>query len=78
MTASLRKLGVFAAGSVLLVIGAAMLVLPGPGVVVIAGALALLSTEFAFARGPLERVRRYLSSFSAWRRRKASQRRLSK
>jgi tellurite resistance protein TerC len=39
-----------------LALGAAMLVLPGPGLVVIAGGLAILATEYAWAR-------RYLKKF---------------
>jgi hypothetical protein len=38
----------------LLLIGVALLVLPGPGFLLIAGALALLSTQFAWARKPLD------------------------
>jgi tellurite resistance protein TerC len=39
-----------------LALGAAMLVLPGPGLLVIAGGLAILATEYAWAR-------RYLKKF---------------
>ena len=39
-----------------LALGAAMLVLPGPGLLVIAGGLAILATEYAWAR-------RYLNKF---------------
>jgi tellurite resistance protein TerC len=44
-------------GGTLLVLGIAMLVLPGPAVVVIPAALALLATEFVWARRLLRRVR---------------------
>jgi tellurite resistance protein TerC len=52
-----RKLVVAVIGSTLLVFGAAMLVLPGPGVLVIAAGLGLLAVEFAWARRLLERAK---------------------
>ena len=45
-------------GFVLLVAGVAMLALPGPGWLTIAGALAILAAEFAWARRALDRVKR--------------------
>ena len=45
-------------GATALLAGVAMLVLPGPGLLVIAGALALLATEFAWAHHLPKRVRR--------------------
>lgn len=44
-------------GFTLLVIGAAMLVLPGPGLVVIAFGLVILSAEFVWARRALDRMK---------------------
>ncbi len=41
-------------GILLLAIGVALLVLPGPGFLLIAGALALLSTQFDWAKVPLD------------------------
>lgn len=52
-----RRLLVFAVGVVLCLVGAAMLVLPGPGLVVLAAGLAVLSIEFAWARRLLHRAR---------------------
>lgn len=52
-----RRIAVSVAGGVVLAAGAAMLVLPGPGLLVIAGGLAILATEFAWARRSLDRVR---------------------
>jgi tellurite resistance protein TerC len=52
-----RRLGVSIGGALLLAAGAAMLVLPGPGLLVIAAGLALLATEFVWARRLLDRVR---------------------
>lgn len=46
-------------GGTLLVVGVAMLVLPGPAVVVIPLALAVLATEFAWARRLLRRAREW-------------------
>jgi hypothetical protein len=44
-------------GGVLVLAGLAMLVLPGPGVVVILAGLAVLATEFVWARRVLERTK---------------------
>lgn len=43
-------------GSTLILIGLAMLVLPGPGIVVIIAGLAILAREFIWAQGLLERA----------------------
>ncbi len=45
-------------GCLLLVMGVALLVLPGPGFLLIAGALALLATQFDWAKRPLGFARR--------------------
>lgn len=47
-------------GSLLLVAGVAMLALPGPGWLTIAGGLAILAKDVAWAERALERVRRRL------------------
>jgi tellurite resistance protein TerC len=52
-----RKFGVTLGGGVLLVAGVAMLVLPGPGLLVIIGGLALLATEYAWAQRPLNAMK---------------------
>jgi tellurite resistance protein TerC len=52
-----RRLLVTIGGGLLLAAGAAMLVLPGPGLLVIAAGLALLATEFVWARRTLDRVK---------------------
>lgn len=54
----LRRAGVTALGFAVLLAGAAMLVLPGPGLLVIVGGLALLATEYAWADRPLAAMRR--------------------
>jgi uncharacterized protein (TIGR02611 family) len=54
---AVRRGGVFLAGSALLVAGAAMLVLPGPGIAVILLGLVVLSAEFQWAKRVLAWVR---------------------
>src|SRR3954466_12799830 len=49
----LVRVGVTCAGPLVVVAGVAMLVLPGPGLVVIALGLALLALEYEWARGLL-------------------------
>jgi tellurite resistance protein TerC len=52
-----RRIAVGVIGATVLVIGLAMLVLPGPGIVVLACGLAILATEFVWARRWLARIR---------------------
>ena len=52
-----RKPVVTVAGGTVLVVGTVMLVTPGPGLVVIAGGLALLGTEYKWPRRVLHNVR---------------------
>ena len=47
---AVRRGGVFLVGMTLLVVGAAMLVLPGPGIAVILLGLVVLSAEFQWAQ----------------------------
>jgi tellurite resistance protein TerC len=51
-----RKIAIAVIGSTVLLIGLALIVLPGPAFVVIPVGLAILATEFAWARRWLERV----------------------
>ena len=53
----MKKLFIALIGGTVLLIGAAMLVLPGPGMLVIAGGLAILATEFLWARRALRRAK---------------------
>jgi tellurite resistance protein TerC len=53
-----RRLAVLVLGSGVILVGTAMLVLPGPGTLVIAAGLALLGTEFFWARRILQRLKR--------------------
>ncbi len=48
--ASARRIGILLAGSILFLAGIALLVLPGPGVPLIIAGLALLGTQFTWAR----------------------------
>ena len=52
-----RRLVVLVIGTTVLLIGVALLVLPGPAFVVIPVGLAILATEFAWARSVLDRVK---------------------
>ncbi|HJT37857.1 MAG TPA: PGPGW domain-containing protein [Actinomycetota bacterium] len=56
-----RRVVVAVIGGILLLVGAALLVLPGPGLLVIAAGIAVLSLEFPWARRVLDRLR------DAWR-----------
>jgi tellurite resistance protein TerC len=63
----MRKLVVAVIGGTLLLLGIVMVVLPGPAVVVVPAGLAVLATEFLWARRALQRckgmatkARRYL------------------
>ena len=53
----LRKLIVAVIGSTIFLIGVAMIVLPGPAIVVIPIGLGILATEFAWARRAIRRAR---------------------
>ena len=59
-----RRVVVGVVGGTVLLIGIALVVLPGPAFVVIPIGLAILSLEFAWARSWLQRVRRSLSQRS--------------
>ncbi len=57
IVSNLRRLVVFLVGVTMLGAGLAMLVLPGPGVIVILLGLAILATEFAWAERTLDRAK---------------------
>ena len=52
-----RKLIVAVIGSTVVVVGIALIVLPGPAVIVISLGLAILATEFFWARRLLRRIK---------------------
>jgi uncharacterized protein (TIGR02611 family) len=57
-----RRVTVSVIGATVLLIGVALLVLPGPAFIVIPIGLAILATEYAWARRWLKKVRRMASS----------------
>jgi uncharacterized protein (TIGR02611 family) len=73
----MKKCFIALIGGTVVLIGLAMLVLPGPGTVVIAGGLAILATEFFWARRALRnakcavaKVRRKTGFATWWRQQK--------
>ncbi len=64
LTRGVRRIAVLVVGLVLLVAGVLMLVLPGPGVLVTMAGLALLATEYEWARRLLARLRQHLRRLS--------------
>ncbi|HEY6909146.1 MAG TPA: PGPGW domain-containing protein [Myxococcales bacterium] len=63
--ANIRRIAAIAGGGILLVTGIALLVLPGPGVPLIIAGLALLSTQFQWARRLLDWMRQRLRATAA-------------
>lgn len=57
MLRQLRRIAVAVVGGIVVAVGLAMLVLPGPAIVVIPAGLAILATEFQWARRLLHRIR---------------------
>ena len=55
----IRKILAASIGAVTLITGVALLVLPGPGIVVILIGLAILGTEFAWARRSMHKVKHH-------------------
>ncbi len=55
-----KKFFVAVIGFTLLIVGAAMIVLPGPALIVIPLGLAILATEFLWARRVLQRLKNIL------------------
>jgi len=53
----MKKLFIALIGGTVLLVGVALLVLPGPGLLVIAGGLAILATEFFWAKRALRRAK---------------------
>jgi len=52
-----RRLVILVVGSTVLLIGVALIVLPGPAILVIPAGLAILGTEFLWARRLLRRMK---------------------
>lgn len=55
---SSKRIAVSVLGGAVVLAGLAMLVLPGPGILVVALGFAILGTEYAWAAAALERTRR--------------------
>ncbi|MFO1464943.1 MAG: PGPGW domain-containing protein [Steroidobacteraceae bacterium] len=64
----LRRIGIAIAGGGVLAIGIAMIVLPGPAIVMIPVGLTILGLEFAWARSWLARMREKARSLSGSKR----------
>jgi uncharacterized protein (TIGR02611 family) len=60
----LRRVSVLVLGSVILIAGIAMLVLPGPGLLVMGVAIAVLALEFDWAKRLAERATRTAKDFA--------------
>ncbi len=56
----LRRILISLVGGTVLLIGIAMIVLPGPAILIIPAGLAILAIEFAWARHWLARVRQFM------------------
>jgi uncharacterized protein (TIGR02611 family) len=57
-----RRIVVAVVGSLLVCVGAALLVLPGPGVLVILAGVAVLSLEFEWAERLVDRARGFVEA----------------
>ena len=57
MVRQLRRIGIAVAGGLVVTVGVAMVALPGPAILVIPAGLAILATEFPWARHLLHWVR---------------------
>lgn len=60
-----KRIAVFIAGVVVVAAGVAMLVLPGPGLVVIILGLGILATEFVWAERALDKAKAKAKSAAA-------------
>jgi hypothetical protein len=75
----MKKFFIALMGGTVLLVGLAMLVLPGPGLPIIAGGLAILATEFLWARRAMHRAKGVVARASRkvgvrdWLRRRALQ-----
>ena len=64
LTRGARRIAVLVVGLVLLAAGIVLLVLPGPGLLVTMAGLALLATEYEWARRLLARLRQHARRLS--------------
>ena len=68
MLRQVRRIAVAFVGGTVLTVGVAMIALPGPAVLVIPAGLAILATEFSWARHLLHRVRTAVDGLTRRRR----------
>jgi uncharacterized protein (TIGR02611 family) len=66
--ARIWQAGIAVVGSITIIVGVILLVLPGPGWVVIFIGLGILATEFAWAKSLLTSMRRAVGRWAAWAR----------
>jgi uncharacterized protein (TIGR02611 family) len=70
LPAGVRRVLVGIVGTVVLVVGVAMIFLPGPAFVMIPLGLAILATEFVWARRWLQKAKSWFKAKSRWLRQK--------
>lgn len=61
-----RRVGIAVVGGIVLMLGIIAIPYPGPGWLIVFAGLAILATEFIWARDVLARVRRVYDAWSAW------------
>lgn len=61
-----KKIIIAVAGTLTLLAGLIMLAYPGPGVLVVFAGFAILATEFKFAQGVLEKLRKKYDTWKLW------------
>ena len=66
MLKPIRQLIIFVLGMSVLVVGIAMIILPGPATIVIPAGLAILATEFVWARRWLKYLKRRAREVANW------------
>lgn len=66
---STRRIVVLVTGTTVLLVGLLMVVMPGPAILVIPAGLAILATEFIWARRTLARFQQEVRTLSGWARR---------
>ncbi len=74
---NVRKIFIGIVGGTVLLIGIAMILLPGPAILIIPAGLAILATEFAWAQRWLHRARTKMDEFKAKRAAKKASRHIS-
>lgn len=63
----IKRIAIAVAGFTVLLVGVAMIVLPGPAFIVIPAGLAILAIEFAWAKRLLAEAKEKGSDFLRWR-----------